>query len=64
MERGTSVTKVGNSPFWRTRIIMKLEGMNPLGSIKDRIAKYLIERSEKRAQNFSKLVFSHRSVTA
>lgn len=40
--------EVGNTPLLKVDgIFAKLECTNPLGSIKDRIAKYIIERSEK-----------------
>lgn len=40
--------EVGNTPLLRVDgIFAKLECANPLGSIKDRIAKYIIEESEK-----------------
>jgi len=35
------------SPKPRVRIFAKLEGVNPTGSIKDRIAKYMVENAEK-----------------
>jgi len=35
------------SPKTRVRIFAKLEGVNPTGSIKDRIAKYMVENAEK-----------------
>ena len=37
------------NPNPRVRLIAKLEGMNPSGSVKDRIAKYLVEEFEGRA---------------
>ena len=39
--------KLNQNP--RIRLIAKLEGMNPSGSVKDRIAKYLVEEFEGRA---------------
>lgn len=40
--------KIGNTPLLEVDgVFAKLECANPLGSIKDRIAKYIIERSEK-----------------
>ena len=36
------------SPKPGVRIFVKLEGYNPLGSVKDRIAKYMIESAESR----------------
>ena len=36
------------SPKQEVRMFAKLEGYNPTGSIKDRVAKYLVEQAEKR----------------
>ncbi len=38
-------------PSKNVRLLAKLEGMNPSGSVKDRIAKYLVEEFESRAQS-------------
>ncbi len=38
------------SPKKEVRIFAKLEGSNPGGSIKDRVAKYLIEDAEKKKE--------------
>ncbi|HML03059.1 MAG TPA: pyridoxal-phosphate dependent enzyme, partial [Candidatus Bathyarchaeia archaeon] len=47
-ERGLSGLEVGKTPLLRVDgIFAKLECTNPLGSIKDRMAKYIIEESEK-----------------
>ena len=35
------------SPNPKVRILAKLEGQNPGGSVKDRAAKYMIEQAEK-----------------
>jgi cysteine synthase B len=35
------------SPNRRVRVLIKLEGVNPAGSVKDRAAKYMIEEAEK-----------------
>src|ERR1700677_2762400 len=35
------------SPNSRVRLFIKLEGLNPAGSVKDRAAKYMIEEAEK-----------------
>lgn len=37
------------NPFPNVRLLAKLEGMNPSGSVKDRVARYLIEEFETRA---------------
>jgi cysteine synthase A len=43
------VTEVGNTPLIRIEgVFAKLECVNPTGSIKDRMAKYIIDESEKR----------------
>ncbi|MCW3981813.1 MAG: cysteine synthase family protein [Candidatus Bathyarchaeota archaeon] len=43
-----SLIEVGNTPLLKVdQVYAKLECTNPLGSIKDRVAKYIIERSEK-----------------
>jgi cysteine synthase A len=48
MKRGLSGLEVGNTPLLKVDgIFAKLECTNPLGSIKDRMAKYIIEESEK-----------------
>ena len=39
------------NPYPHVRLLAKLEGMNPSGSVKDRIAKYLIEEFEDRAES-------------
>ena len=56
---GSSVLDaIGNTPIVelrrlnpnpRVRLLAKLEGMNPSGSVKDRVAKYLVEEFESRA---------------
>jgi len=38
----------GLSPNPEVRIVVKLEGVNPGGSVKDRVARYLIEDAEDR----------------
>jgi cysteine synthase B len=54
------IDAIGNTPVVelsrlarnpRVRLIAKLEGMNPSGSVKDRIAKYLVEEFESRAES-------------
>jgi cysteine synthase A len=48
VKRGSSGLEVGNTPLLKVDgIFAKLECTNPLGSIKDRMAKYIIEESEK-----------------
>ncbi|MGH2443199.1 MAG: PLP-dependent cysteine synthase family protein [Chloroflexota bacterium] len=51
---------IGNTPIVElhrlvpgngVRILVKLEGMNPSGSVKDRVAKYLVEEFESRAES-------------
>ena len=43
----TPMVDVSNlSPNPNVRIVAKLENQNPFGSVKDRIAKYMIERAE------------------
>jgi cysteine synthase B len=37
------------NPFPNVRLLAKLEGMNPSGSVKDRVAKYLVEEFESRS---------------
>lgn len=37
------------SPNARVRIVVKLEGVNPGGSLKDRVARYLVEDAERRS---------------
>jgi len=39
------------NPYPHVRLLAKLEGMNPSGSVKDRVAKYLIEEFEDRAES-------------
>jgi cysteine synthase B len=39
------------NPFSQVRLYAKLEGMNPSGSVKDRVAKYLVEEFESRAES-------------
>jgi cystathionine beta-synthase len=55
---------IGNTPLIQlqkitnhisSKIFAKLEFLNPMGSVKDRIAKYMIEKAEKR-----KLIGKHR----
>ena len=54
---GSPLDLIGNTPMVdvsqlspnpRVRILAKLEGQNPGGSVKDRIAKAMIEAAEKR----------------
>lgn len=46
---GKFMVSVGNTPLIEVDgIYSKLECMNPIGSVKDRIAKYIIEESEKK----------------
>lgn len=55
----TIIQTIGNTPLVKIKkintytgveIFAKLEGNNPAGSVKDRVAKYLIEEAEKRNQ--------------
>lgn len=47
----TPVVELGRlSPSPRVRILAKLEGTNPSGSIKDRVARYLVDEFESRAE--------------
>jgi cysteine synthase B len=39
------------NPYPRVRLLAKLEGANPSGSVKDRIAKYLVDEFESRAKS-------------
>jgi len=43
--------RINNNP--RVRLFAKLEGSNPSGSVKDRVAKYLIQEYESRAERDS-----------
>ncbi|MGD0219695.1 MAG: pyridoxal-phosphate dependent enzyme, partial [Acidimicrobiales bacterium] len=36
------------SPNLAVRIVLKLEGLNPGGSVKDRVARFLVEDAEER----------------
>lgn len=54
------VDAIGNTPIVelsrllpdsRVRLLGKLEGMNPSGSVKDRVARYLVDEFESRAQS-------------
>jgi cysteine synthase len=45
MIRLSKIKKIGEA-----RILLKLEGFNPGGSIKDRIAKFMVEEAEKRGE--------------
>ena len=56
MESGTLLDTIGNTPLVDlcamspkdgVRIYAKLEGQNPTGSLKDRIAKNMIEKAER-----------------
>ena len=56
---GSILSCIGNTPFQaldvsfgesRYRVFVKLEFMNPSGSIKDRIAKYMIEQAEQKGR--------------
>ena len=53
MLRETILDEIGNTPLIKLRnitsycILVKSEFLNPGGSIKDRVAKYLIEEAEK-----------------
>jgi cysteine synthase B len=38
------------NPYPNVRLIAKLEGLNPSGSVKDRVAKYLVDEFESRAE--------------
>jgi cysteine synthase B len=58
--RPSIIDAIGNTPVVqlsrlvrnpRVRLIAKLEGMNPSGSVKDRVAKYLVEEFESRADS-------------
>lgn len=40
------ITKLGGSPSSRARVFSKLEFLNPSGSIKDRMAKFMLESAE------------------
>ena len=53
---GSALDLIGNTPLVdvsalspnpRVRILAKLEGQNPVGSVKDRIAQAMIEEAEK-----------------
>jgi threonine synthase len=46
--RATVLSAIGDTPLVRVDgIWVKLEYLNPSGSVKDRIAKYMIERAER-----------------
>lgn len=46
--RGTILDAIGDTPLVRVDgVWVKLEYLNPSGSVKDRIAKYMIERAER-----------------
>jgi cysteine synthase len=57
---GSILEAIGNTPVVEIsrlnpnpniRLLVKLEGMNPSGSVKDRVAKYLVEEFESRAES-------------
>src|SRR5947209_14360601 len=56
--RASIIDAIGNTPIVelsrlspnpRIRLLAKLEGLNPSGSVKDRVARYLVEEFESRA---------------
>jgi len=58
--RASIIDAIGNTPIVelsrlspnpRVRLLAKLEGLNPSGSVKDRIARYLVEEFESRAES-------------